>query len=810
MFRLPFNTNWSVRPAPALFAEYGGTADEPRPVILPHDAMLDTQRSTAGEGPSSGHYSGGVFEYSKTFQAAAEWCGGRVELLFEAVYRDAVVFINGQWAGQRPAGYSEFIVDATPFLRFGEQNTVRVEARIHRDSRWYSGGGIHRGVTLLVGGTTHIVPDGVRVTTPDVDAHRAVIAISTEVRNDATTTRTVFVEHEIVAPDGRTLRGTAAPVTLAPRSSETVRHRVYDTEPRLWSPETPQLYRVRTALGDGPDQTRVDIDSTECIFGIRTIQLDPSHGLRINGSTVKLRGACIHHDNGVLGAAAIPRADERRVELLKAAGFNAIRASHNPLSRAMLEACDRLGMLVMDETFDMWTLSKNPFDYSLAFPEWWERDVESMVRKDFNHPSVILYSIGNEIPDTGTPMGSRIGRHLAEKVRTLDPTRPVTNGINGMLSVLDELRHSASSADEPIGINTLMTQLGTVMGEVTSSDSVTRRLAESFSVVDVVGLNYGETRYEADLQSHPDRIFVGSETFPAQIARNWDLVLRNSHVIGDFTWTGIDYLGEAGLGRVAHSGSELANGIAAAYPWLTAWCGDLDLIGDRRPASFYREIVFGLRREPYIAVQRPRFHGAPAILTPWSWSDSVSSWSWSAAPGDPVTVEVYSDAEEVELVLNGRSFGRKPSGAATAFRTEFELGYEPGELLAVAWRAGEATETVGLQSASASARVVLAVDRPAISAGPDDLAYVTVTIEDASGIRMLDSDRLLEIEVTGAGELAGFGSAAPSTAESFTDQVHTTFDGRALAVVRPTGIGEIHIRVRSADGLSDELIISAG
>jgi beta-galactosidase len=537
-----------------------------------------------------------------------------------------------------------------------------------------------------------------------------------------------------------------------------------------------------------------EADAEAVTFGIRSLRLDPERGLRVNGETVKLRGACVHHDNGVLGAATFARAEERRVQILKDAGFNAIRMSHYPMSKAMLDACDRIGVLVMDEAFDLWTSAKSDFDYSLNFPQWWERDIEAMVAKDVNHPSVILYSIGNEIPETGSPAGAAWGRKLAEKVRLLDGTRYVTNAVNGMVAVLGDLSAMRSQAGEGGGVNAVMADAGEAMNAISSSDLVTRRTAESFSVLDVAGINYGEARYGLDRDLFPNRIIVGSETFPTRIDGNWRLVKQHGNVIGDFTWTGWDYLGEAGIGRPQYA---LADGtrpsFTGPYPYLLAGCGDIDITGHRRPASYYREIVFGLRTRPYLAVQRPDHHGKTFTGSPWAWSDSISSWTWPGSEGSPVTVEVYSDADEVELLVNGRSLGRRAVGDSHRFRAEFEAVYEPGELLAIAYTGGTETGRHLLRSADGPVLLRAEADRQVITADGGDLAYVTLTLTDPAGTCCTRADRPVRVEVTGQGVLLGFGSASPSTEERFDATERRTYDGRALAVLRPTGPGKIRL-----------------
>ncbi len=565
MIRTSFNDGWRTRAKVNPFAELSGTRVPFRPVTLPHDAMVERERAAPGgevtmEGGAGAYFPGGTYEYRKTFSVPESQRGKRILFEFEGVYRDAVVFINGDYAGQRPFGYSHFFIDADRFLRFGQDNEIRVEARAHRDSRWYTGAGIYRDTWMLVGEVVRIPPDGVRVTTPDIDDERAVVEVATRVENDSIAIRTVDVVTEIRDADGNIVASDVSKATVLPGEPAVVRQRLYVRGPLLWGPDSPALYAADVALRDGDE----DVDAEAVTFGIRSLRLDPERGLRINGETVKLRGACIHHDNGVLGAATFARAEERRVQLLKEAGFNAIRMSHNPMSKAMLDACDRLGVLVVDEAFDVWTSGKSEFDYSLSFPEWWERDIEAMVAKDFNHPSVIMYSIGNEIPETGSPVGATWGRKLAEKVRESDHSRYVTNAVNGMLAVMSELgalarqsqekkaeeaEEAEKTADagageaEDKGINTLMADAGDMMNAISASGLVTEKTAESFAVLDVAGMNYAEARYALDRDLFPHRIILGTETFPTRIDGNWRLVEQHGHVIGDFTWTGWDYLG---------------------------------------------------------------------------------------------------------------------------------------------------------------------------------------------------------------------------------------------------------------------------
>lgn len=792
MSAIPFNDGWTYRLPLGPFAAANGEAAEPTAVRLPHDALRDADRSADAPGKGAGAYhSHGAFSYLKTFAVPEEWRGRIVRLEIQGAYRRAQVFLNDEFAGNRADGYARFFVDLTPYLRHGEDNTLRIEVRSGQDSRWYSGAGLHRPVVLHVDRPLHVDPDGVAVTTVRVEDDQAVVDVVTTIRNAGLSTATVSVETSLSAADDGEAERDATPSTLAPGETALVRQRFYVQQPRLWSPDHPHLYKALVSLGEG--------EATEVTFGIRTVTVDPRKGLRINGESVLLRGACIHSDNGPLGAAAIGRADERRIELLKEAGFNAIRTAHNPASPALLDACDRLGVLVMDEAFDMWTKFKTPYDYAAEFPQWWAADLEAMVAKDRNHPSVIMYSIGNEIAEVGTPHGARWARRMAEHVRSLDPTRLVTNGINPFLAVIDEV---PAIAEEAGGLNEMMAAEGGPFAVVSASESASRRTAESSAPLDVLGLNYAESRYSIDAELFPHRVIVGSETFPSQIGRLWPMVEAAPNVIGDFTWTGWDYLGEVGIGATAYAEDpEAVAGLEREYPYLTAWCGDLDITGWRRPVSYYREIVFGLRSEPYVAVQRPEHHGHTITMqSPWGWSDSVSSWTWPGFEGQPVVVEVYADAEEVALLLDGDEVARATVGEEHPMRATLETVYGAGQLTAVAYRGGGEVGRTSMSTARTAARLTATADRAELRDDDADLAFVAIELRDDDGVLVTSEERAVTVEVSGAGILAGMCSANPRTEERFDSGSWRTFDGRALAVVRPKGGGEVAVRV-AAEGL---------
>lgn len=799
MIRNSFNGGWTVGPNRGFFNMVPGAP--PKSVTLPHDSMITQLRTAeAVSGGKKGYFPDGTYDYTKKFHVPEDYKYKRVTLEFEGVYMNAMIYINGDFAGQHPYGYSNFYIKADRFLKYGEENEIRVVAKSSDDSRWYTGLGIYRDTKIIVSDMLHIALDGIKITTPDISSERTIVAVSTVVENEGTNPQKTIIVTEILDSDGNIVAVDTVPFTAFAHESAPVRQRLYVSKPRLWCVDSPFLYTLKTRVMDGENV----IDEEMNTFGIRSLSLDAEEGLRINGEIIKLRGACVHHDNGVIGAATIERAEERRVEILKKAGFNSIRSAHQPVSKAMLKACDRLGMLVMDESFDIWTENKASYDYALNFPVWWEQDIQAMVEKDFNHPSVIMYSIGNEIPETGSASGAAWGRKLAEKIRSIDSTRFVVNSINGFVSIMNKLAEimGASMSGD---VNTAIADASDMIKGVQGLQIVTDSVAESFAAVDIAGYNYADNRYVTDKKFFPNRVICGSETFPKDIANNWKLVKENGHVIGDFTWTGWDYLGEAGIGRVDYDDNNGGVEASGAFPWLTAHCGDIDITGNRLPASYYREIVFGLRKQPYIAVQRPEHYGQTPRSNPWSWSDSVSSWSFEDYEGKPVKVEVYSNADEIELVINGKTVSKMGTGEANNFKAVFDTVYAPGEIVAVAYTNGKETSRTSLVSAGKTVHLDVHVDRSRIYADDKDLAFLSISIVDDKGIVKPMADRKVTIQVEGVGILQGLGSGNPKTEENFFDHEHTTFDGKALAVIRPTEIGLINITVE-AEGCSPQTV----
>jgi beta-galactosidase len=519
--------------------------------------------------------------------------------------------------------------------------------------------------------------------------------------------------------------------------------------PKLWSPAEPNLYRAEIVVESAGEVA----DATALNLGIRKIEIDSVGGLRINGAPLKLQGGCVHHDNGVFGSACIPRAEERRVELLKACGYNAIRTSHNPPSINFLDACDRLGMVVIDEAFDCWEAGKNPQDYSLYFKDWWQRDLEAMILRDRNHPSVVFWSIGNEIHERAEPHGVEIGRALQAAVRKLDPTRPVTAAI-------------CSPWDHP----------GQSWQDV----------QPAFGYLDVGGYNYQWTEYENDHAKHPERVMMGTESFPNQAFQNWQAVEKNSFVLGDFVWTAIDYLGESGLGHVILSTEDEHEIYSRPYPWFNSYCGDIDLLGNKKPQSYFRDVVWR-RSKVEMAVQRPAPERWKEHIGQWGWSDELRSWTWPGMEGKPLTVRVYTRGDKVTLLLNGKEVESKTLTEKDALKAEFTVPYAEGELQAVAYEGGAKIGSIAFSTAGEAAKLMLRPDRTRLRQTRDDLSYVVVQVVDESGRVVPDAVIPVSFAVTGAGELAAVGNANPKNVASFQRPRRNTFHGECLLVVRPTG-----------------------
>lgn len=784
-----WNEDWKFWSDKDAFALVWNIPENAADVTLPHDAMIEKPAyAESPNGGNTGFRDGGNYTYVKLLDLTEEEASQKHIIKFDGAYCHALVYVNEQLAGGEAYGYSVFYVDITPWLCPGT-NEIRVQVKNAgmTNSRWYSGSGIYRDVYMMTSGATYIEPDMVQVTTENADEDTAVLSVKTTIINESLCARNLVLSTAVCDADGNEAGYEKTAFFMKASESKTITQCIVVKAPKLWSEGTPALYGFDCRLCDGESV----LDSACGRFGIRTLSLDAARGFRVNGQEVKLRGACIHHDSGIIGAATYKDAQLRQIRLLKEAGFNAIRMSHHPAAPALLDACDELGMYVMDEFSDMWTRTKSDLDYALDFEKWWETDVTLMVRKNFNHPSVVLHSVGNEIPEIGTDFGSDLCARISGLFKSLDPTRYTTAGINGVFAagdqmgrIMADLSKDMQAAGEIEGnVNDFMTVMDTKMDQIVVHDAISERLEKACASLDVAGYNYMTARYEKDCVTYPNRVMVGSETYPPDIARNWGIIKRLPCTIGDFTWTGWDYIGEAGVGVPAYRFGE--GGFGAQFPCQLAYCGDIDLTGFRRPASYFREVVFGLRKDPYIAVQDPHHYGEHLIKTPWVISDAVSTWTWGGYEDKPVIVEVYSDADEVELFVNGKSVGKSaPEGCIAKFETE----YVPGTVTAKSYIGGNESGSHELKTAGEAAPVVR------VTWEGDQLVYADVQLEDADGNIATDRDIMLAAEISGA-KLLGFGSGNPKPLNNYNEGRTMTFNGRAQLILLKDGDGEISINV---------------
>lgn len=778
-----FNDDWLFWYDENSFALVWNIPEQAQKVTLPHDAMIsETPYAESRNGNNTGFRDGKNYVYVKTFIAEEEDLYRENILKFEGSYMNTFVYVNGQLAGKHHNGYTTFYVNMKDFLHFGE-NEIRVQVRngAMSNSRWYSGGGLYRDVYLLSSDLLHVSATGSKIRTVELENDFASIEVSVPIENRKCKGIQFDLKLMVCDKDGKILLVDQRPYYLKAGEKNEFKTILSLDKIQAWSAESPTMYRMIVELYQEGDLC--DTDTQE--FGIRTISVDSKRGLRINGQQTKLRGACIHHDSGLIGAATYQVAHYRQVRILKEAGFNAIRMAHNPAAPALLRVCDELGMYVMDETFDSWTRFKGDFDYSLFFEESWKNDVSAMVETDFNHPSVILYSIGNEIPEIGTKHGSRIARMIHDHIKDIDQTRPTLASINGVFAAGEVIPQIAEDiqkqsqidqSDLTGNVNDFMTLMDTSMDKIVVHPLISQRLDLATASTDIAGYNYMSARYELDAKEHPNRVIVGSETYPPEIARNWSLVKKLANVIGDFTWTGWDYIGEAGVGVPAYSWGE--GGFGAEFPCQLAYCGDIDITGVRRPLSYYREIVFGLREKPYIAVQKPEHYGKKLIKTPWVLSDSLRSWTWPGFEGQPIVVEVYAPGDEVALYLNDQLIEKKTTSEKLDYLTKFEIMYQKGCLRAVNFKDGHMiSEDILMTADETTAHLQGRVEENG------DLTYISYSIEDKLNNLIAHKKMDLCIHVMGA-ELLGFGTGDPKPLGEYNTNRTSTFNGRALAIVR--------------------------
>ena len=740
--RVLFDAGWQ-------FTQNGETVT----VDLPHDwdiyAGPDAKSGATGTG--GGWYPGGKGEYRKMFKTPD---GEVVRLHFEGVYQKAEVFINGQKAGQHAYGYTPFTIDITPYLHQDKPNEVlvKVDNSEQPNCRWYSGSGIYRHVWLITSPALHIAENGVYISTPMVNDDEATVQVEVTVENasDVERTATVMVGAE------------SMPVTVPAKGSETDTLTFNIRNPRLWSPDTPILYEVRAML---KEQGKM-VDSQLTRFGVRHIYCDSRYGFQLNYMPLLINGACVHHDDGILGAMAFDAAEIRKVRLMKDAGFNLIRTSHNPPSRAFLDACDSIGMLVIDEAFDGWRQAKTPYDYSTLIDSCYREDIHAMVRRDRNHPSVICWSIGNEVMERKDIRVVTTARKMKDAIKDYCRERPVTEAL-------------------------------------CSWDSDWEIYDPHAEVLDIAGYNYMLHKHASDHERDPLRVILQTESFPRDAWRNWQTVEDYSYVIGDIVWTGLDYLGESGIGRYYYDGDTPGEHyVEGGQPeWHGAYCGDVDITGWRKPISHYRELLWNRDTAPalYMAVKEPDGYYGTIRETAWSVWPTWESWTWNGWEGKPVEVEVYTSLPSVRLYLNDRLVGEQQSAECKAV---FTLPYQPGTLRAEGVTEEGQPVSVSLSTAGEPCQIRLTADKSTFLADGQDLIYVTVEILDRNGLVCPDAAIPLTATVKGAGSLLSFASADLKDTSVYTDAHCTTWKGRALLAVRSSAkSGTVSLTVKG-DGLS--------
>lgn len=722
-------------------------------VVLPHDwSILMPFNRNAAPGNDGGYLPAGLGWYKKTLNIGKLPEGRVVKLYFEGAYERPEVYVNEQLAGGHPYGYTSFFVDITPYLKKGENEiAVRVDNSNQKNSRWFTGSGIYRNVWIIETPETRIADWGVGVRTPDLNT--AEISVRTE--NVSDKARKLSVSVEVAG-----IRKTESVRIPAHGASDTqFSFKVPDAKP--WSSDTPNLYSARIEVKENGKT----VDFFDQPFGFRTISYSAADGFRLNGKLLVLNGACAHHDNGILGAAAYNRAERRKAELLKSAGFNAVRTSHNPPSEEFLKACDEIGMLVIDEAFDGWRDAKNSKDYHLLFDEWAAKDAAAMVMRDRNHPSIFCWSIGNEIIERKKPQAVKDAAMLAEVCHKIDPTRPVTQALASWDS--DWEIYDPLAAEH-----------------------------------DIVGYNYMIHKAEGDHQRVPGRVMMQTESYPKDVWSNYLMTKDHPYVIGDFVWTGIDYIGESGIGRWYYEGDvEGEHYHRPLYPWHAAYCGDIDLTGLRKPVSHYRSMLWNEEGEKlFIAVREPDGYKGKIKTTQWGTWPTFESWNWPGHEGKPIEVVVYSRYPEVRLYQDGKLVEEKN---AEEMKAVFTVGYAPGKLMAERVENGVVKETVSLATAGEVSDIRLTPDRNAIAADGQDLSFITIECVDSDGRVVAVADNKLKVEVEGPVKLIGLGNADIKDNDPYFDNTHHAWKGRALAVVRNTGKSgrsTVKVTARAADG----------
>jgi len=745
------------------------------PVHLPHDwSIMDYEiQDSLYKGPfyknlpggaDVGYLRNGTAWYKKLFITPENCEDKKIILGFDGVQSQMELWVNGSMIGEHVYGYTPFQFDIAPALNDpGENNVILVKTvNPGENSRWLAGAGIYRPVTISLLQTVAVAPWGVYVSTPDVSIGQATINIEIELSNTGESEVEVSGEILIRSSDNREIKLNTEALIVAANSFATLTSSTTITEPDIWDIDQPHLYTAEVILeADGKT-----VDSYITSFGIRSIAYSVKDGFLLNGEELLMKGACMHHDNGLLGATAFKDAEYRRVKRMKENGYNAIRTSHNPPSESFLNACDEIGMVVIDESFDHWIMPKRPNDYSNYFEDWHIKDVQAMVYRDRNHPSVVMWSFGNEVKERADPEGIEIGKTLAKAIKEVDDIRPVTQAV---CKFWDQ---PGKEWDYSVG---------------------------AFSMLDIGGYNYEFLNYEADHVKYPDRMMYGSETFPKFAWENWEMVKRHSYVFGDFVWTGMDYIGESGLGHHTvideQSGQELS--FLKPWPWYVSWCGDIDILGNKKPQSHYRDVIWGESKLELMAV-RPLPEGLSLWISFWGWHDELNSWNWEGYENVPIKVKVYSSYPEVKLELNGEVIGTAQIDSTNKYTAEFELPYTPGELRATGISDGKEMESVLLQTTGPASKLELNEEKSVIRADKNALAFINVHAADQEGLLTPGDESGVLVKVGGPAILQAAGNGGPEHQGSFTDETFSLFRGKGMVIIRSTGEpGSITVEVSS-------------
>ena len=757
-----FNDGWKFHRGEAPNAQSGDFDDrEWRPVILPHDWSIEEPFEPQWAS-ATGFLPGGIGWYRKSFTLPKAVASQKVFLHFDGVYCNSEVWINGHFLGKRPSGFAAFRYDLTPFLRPNELNSVAVKAdhTDFGDARWYTGSGIYRNVTLIVTHPVHIKQWGIYATTPEVSSQAAQVSIAVAVQNETDAAADIHVEHALYEPEGPLVAQTVLPLTIAAEGEQIVSSVLAVTQPKLWSVEQPNLYRLRTTVRRNGDV----LDEQDTLIGIRTFRFDANTGFFLNGQPTKLKGVCLHDDAGALGTAVPAKVWERRLRVLKSAGVNAIRMAHNPHLPELYDLCDRLGLLVQDEAFDEWELGKRKWREGwnvgeagtdgphAHFAAWGEADLRDMILCNRNHPSVIMWSIGNEIDypndpyshevlDAGRnpqihgrgyhssfPHSDRLGvvaRRLADVARNLDPTRPITAAL------------AAASVSNLTGFA---------------------------DALDIVGYNYQETRYAEDHARYPDRILYGSEN-----GMRWDFwaaVADNPFISGQFLWTGIDYLGEAGRWPAHGSGAGLLN-----------------LAGFPKPEYYFRRSLWTTEPMIYLGVSSV----PDSVQSTSFWSHKDADPVWNGAKDEVRRVSAFTNCARAELFLNGQSCGVQTPVSEGGHVAWWDISYAPGTLTLHGLNDEGAVVATDCVKTSGPAHALFAeVDNAVLAADGLDIAHVVVTVVDEHGTPVYDASHEVAWSVTGPARLLGLENGCLSRPENYEAGQRTVFQGRLLACVQST------------------------